>query len=80
MRQQFAEDVRDDVWVLLPLTDHVLWRVSLLSSQLPKNVPLRAGDAIHIASALVGGFHELWTSDRHLLAAATHFGLRGRSV
>jgi predicted nucleic acid-binding protein len=41
---------------------------------------LRAGDAIHIVSAVEAGFNEIWTNDRHLLAAAAHFGLKGRCV
>jgi predicted nucleic acid-binding protein len=41
---------------------------------------LRAGDAIHIATALEVGEPEIWTNDRHLLAAAAHFGIVGRSA
>jgi predicted nucleic acid-binding protein len=41
---------------------------------------LRAGDAIHLASARHEGFSEIWTNDRHMLKAASHFGLAGRSV
>jgi predicted nucleic acid-binding protein len=43
------------------------------------DVPLRAGDAIHTATALETGETEIWTNDRHLLAAVAHFGLAGRS-
>ena len=46
----------------------------------PADVPLRAGDAIHAATALETGETEIWTSDRHLLAAVAHFGLAGRSA
>jgi predicted nucleic acid-binding protein len=46
---------------------------------LPPDVPLRAGDAIHTATALETGETEIWTNDRHLLAAVAHFGLAGRS-
>jgi hypothetical protein len=31
--------------------------------------------AIHTATALDAGEPEIWTSDRHLLAAAAHFGI-----
>jgi len=41
---------------------------------------LRAGDAIHTATALGTGETEIWTNDRHLLAAVAHFGLAGRSA
>ncbi|MDP3001146.1 MAG: type II toxin-antitoxin system VapC family toxin [Bryobacterales bacterium] len=47
---------------------------------LPKIVPLRAGDAIHLATALDVGETEIWTNDRHLLAAAAQLGIAGRSV
>ena len=47
---------------------------------LPRNVSLRAGDAIHLATALEVGEAEVWTNDRHLLAAASHFGLAGKSA
>jgi predicted nucleic acid-binding protein len=39
-----------------------------------------AGDAIHTATALETGETEIWTNDRHLLAAVAHFGLAGRSA
>jgi predicted nucleic acid-binding protein len=41
---------------------------------------VRAGDAIHTATALETGETEIWTNDRHLLAAVAHFGLAGRSA
>jgi len=40
---------------------------------------LRAGTPIHTATALETGETEIWTNDRHLLAAVAHFGLAGRS-
>lgn len=38
------------------------------------------GDAIHLVTALEASLPEIWSNDRHLLGAAEHFGLRGRSV
>jgi len=37
-------------------------------------------DAIHLVTAADTGFTEIWTNDRHMLTAAPHFGLVGRSV
>ena len=79
-RAAFLEDVRNGVWVLLPVTERVLYRVEALVAGLPPTACLRAGDAIHLVSALEGGFTEIWSNDRHLLSAAPHFGLSGKSV
>lgn len=79
-RDQFQEDLQNDIWTLIPVTSNILWQVDLLVRRLPDNIFLRAGDAIHIVSAVDAGFNEIWTNDRHLLAAAAHFGMKGRSA
>jgi hypothetical protein len=33
-----------------------------------------------LTTARDAGELEIWTNDRHMLAAAPHFGLKGRSV
>ena len=80
LRGYFLEDIRDDTWLLIPVSDRILRQVELLTRSLPKSTPLRAGDAIHIVSAVEAGFNEIWTNDHHLLAAAAHFGLKGRTL
>ena len=80
VRDAFLEDVGNDAWILVPVTNLILRRVELLTRTLPTSIFLRAGDAIHIVSAVEAGFHEIWTNDRHLLAATAHLGLQGRSV
>ena len=67
-------------WNLAPITNALIRRTAALVRGLPPNVPLRAGDAIHLATALDVGETEIWTNDRHLLAAAAHVGLDGRTV
>jgi predicted nucleic acid-binding protein len=79
-RRQFQDDLQNEIWNLIPVTDHILRQVDLLVRRLPPNVFLRAGDAIHIVSAVDAGFNEISTNDRHLLAAAAHFGMKGRTV
>ena len=80
VRDAFLEDVGNEALVLVPVTNLILRRVEFLTRTLPSGTLLRAGDAIHIVSAVEAGFHEIWTNDRRLLAATAHFGLQGRSV
>jgi predicted nucleic acid-binding protein len=76
----FRGHVEKDVWNLIPLTEGLLRRTSMLVRGLPPDIPLRAGDAVHIAAALEAGEPDIWTNDRHLLRAAPHFGIAGRSI
>ena len=76
----FRSDVEGGVWTLVPASEGLLWGVHRILHSLPAGVPLRAGDAIHLASARHAGFREIWTNDRHVLRAAAHFGLTGRSA
>jgi predicted nucleic acid-binding protein len=78
--RSFLEHVDQGRWTLVPVTERLLRRVSLLVSALPPGIFLRAGDAVHLTTAFDEGEPEIWTNDRHLLAAAPHFGLAGRSV
>lgn len=68
------------LWNLSPVTDALLRRTATLIRTLPPHVPLRAGDAVHLATALDTGETEIWTNDRHLLAAAPYVGVTGKTV
>jgi predicted nucleic acid-binding protein len=80
VREQFLEDLRGEVWTLVPLTEHILRKVEFVTRSLPRNAYLRAGDAVHLVSAMEAGFDSIWTNDRHLLAAAEHVGIKGRQI
>ncbi|HSH39972.1 MAG TPA: type II toxin-antitoxin system VapC family toxin [Chthoniobacterales bacterium] len=77
---QFEVDCESAVWSWLPISTKLITTVSERIRQLNRGVFLRSADALHLASASEQGFHEIYSNDRHLLAAATHFGLRGLTV
>jgi len=80
VRRSFLESVHEGTWNLIPVSEGILRTVSAMIPELPDGVFLRSGDAIHLVTASQAGFPEVWTNDRHLLSAAPHFGLAGRSV
>jgi len=64
----------------LPLTDSILDRIEAAFASAPATLYLRAADALHLATAAEHGFAEIYSNDRHLLAAAPVFGLKGVNV
>jgi len=77
---QFAADGEAGLWSWLPLSEAVLDTVERRYRRLPAVVFLRSADAVHLATAAENGFREIFSNDRHLLAAAPQFGLKGRSL
>ncbi len=77
---QFRADCASGTIRLLPLTDAVIDRVETVFTTAPATTYLRAADALHLATAAEHGFTEIHSNDRHLLAAAGLFGLRGVNV
>jgi predicted nucleic acid-binding protein len=55
-------------------------RVTRAFLEAPDTMFLRAADALHLACATEYGFDTIYSNDRHLLAAATHFGITGVDV
>jgi predicted nucleic acid-binding protein len=76
----FLEHVDRGVWSLIPVSERILRRTAISIGSTAEGIYLRAADAIHLATAQESGDREVWTNDRHMLAAASHFGLIGRSV
>jgi predicted nucleic acid-binding protein len=73
---QVDADVESGLWTSLPVTSGVVDAQARRMALLPASVFLRAADALHLACALEAGLREIYSSDRHLVAAAPHFGLR----
>jgi predicted nucleic acid-binding protein len=78
--ERFSVHVAAGLWNLVSVNEALLRRTSALMVSAPKDLFLRTADAVHLATACEIGEREVWTSDRHMLAAASYFGLAGRSV
>jgi len=74
---QFARDSADGLFEWQPLADGVQKRVAHVFRDAPPTAFLRGADALHLACAAENGFREVYSNDRHFLAAAPLFGLRG---
>lgn len=77
---QTAADAATGNLRFLPLTDAVFDRIETVLATAPATTYLRAADALHLATAAENGFAEIYSNDKHLLAAAPLFGLRGVNV
>lgn len=77
---QFRDDQENGLLAFLPFTDPVMIRLESVMAGAPANSFLRAADALHLACAAEHGFTEVYSNDRHLLAAAPLFGLHGIDV
>ena len=76
----FLEHARDGLWNFIPVNEALLRRTGNLMIAAPRDIFLRTADAVHLATAQELGERDVWTSDRHMVAAAPYFGLTGRSV
>lgn len=76
----FREDETDGVWTWFSMKTSQLRSVANQFVEMPDTLFLRAGDALHLRSAVVNGVDKIYTGDRHLLAAAAYFGIKGINV
>ncbi len=77
---QFNADLANNDIRLIPLTESILDRVEHAFLTAPSTTFLRAADAMHLATAGEHGFTEIYSNDKHLIAAAPLFGLAGVNV
>lgn len=80
LASRFLNDIETGVWNLVPAGEALLRRTSALILSAPAGLFLRAADAVHLTTAQELGERDIWTNDRHMLAAARYFGLRSCSV
>jgi predicted nucleic acid-binding protein len=80
LASRFFQHIEDGLWNLIPVNQALLRRASALMLSAPRDLFIRTADAVHLTTAQDIGEHDVWTNDRHMLAAASYFGLTGRSV
>jgi predicted nucleic acid-binding protein len=78
--RRLSDHMDDGLWNLIPVTEGLLRRTSEIMLTAPPELFIRTADAVHLTAAQEAGEREVWTNDRHMLAAAGFFGLSGRSV
>lgn len=78
--EQFLAESHTGFLVWLSIDQPVIDLLLTTVSEAPGNHYLRAADALHLACASVHGFEVVHANDKHLLAAAPQFGLRGGNV
>jgi predicted nucleic acid-binding protein len=79
-RLQFEDDLTTGAVTLLSVDDAVMLHLETTLRTAPDSTYLRAADALHLACASHHGFTEVYSRDRHFLAAAPLFGLRGINI
>lgn len=77
---QFQKDCEEGAYAWHPVTAEILAGMRRDFLRLPPDRFLRAADALHLACARDHGFNSVYSNDKAFLAAAQHFGLRGKNV
>ncbi|MFN2376376.1 MAG: hypothetical protein ABR538_07545 [Candidatus Binatia bacterium] len=76
LADQVEADLDAGLWTELPVTSSLVESQAHRMAMLPADVFLRAADALHLTCAAEAGMREVYSSDRHMVAAAPRFGLR----
>lgn len=78
--RQLDADEESTLLRWFPLSTELVRDACERFASLAPSVFLRAADALHLACAADAGLKKIYSHDRHLLAAAPHFGLKGIDI
>lgn len=76
----FEEDERNGVWTWYSMDEPFMREFQEAIKTMPSSVYIRTGDALHLFTARYHGFREIYSHDRHLQSAASHFGLKALDI
>lgn len=77
---QFFDDCAAGLWTWLSVSDVLIANTAKSLRTLSKRVTIRSADALHLVCARENGLRRLYTNDRHMLRAASAFGVEARSI
>jgi len=77
---QLDLDEENRIWTWLPVSPELLANATAKFRSLKPTTYLRSADALHLACAVEYGFREIFSNDRHLIAAASAFNIKGRNI
>ena len=80
LASRFFAHAHAGLWKFIPVNEALLRRTGIFMISAPREIFPRTADAVHLATAKELGERDVWTNDRHVIAAAPYFGLTGRSV
>lgn len=78
--RRLTSDENSGVWNFLAITTELIASACVAVEKLPSGVFVRSADALHLECARSHGASEIYSNDRHLLAAAAHFDLQPCNV
>jgi len=77
---QFVDDCNAGLWTWLSVTDSLIANTAEAVRSLGKTIVIRTVDALHLVCAREHGLQRVYTNDRHMLLAATAFGVEAKAV
>jgi predicted nucleic acid-binding protein len=76
----FEGDEADGVWAWFAVTSELVRSVCESIRALPATTFIRSADALHLKCAYEHGHRELYSNDRHMIAAGPRFQMNVRNV
>lgn len=77
---QFVDDCNAGLWTWLSVTDSLIANTAEAVRSLGKTIVIRTVDALHLVCAREHGLQRVYSNDRHMLLAATAFGVEAKAV